>query len=487
MNLKEQFPQTYKALKTTDSFESTLEHILALENRWQAPKSEPTDRPDGEAQKSYDVVLAGGGISIVFALMLAKQGLKVAVFDRRRIAEAHREWNISYNELQAFDKAGVFSQPELDKFINLRYERGIVRWHGGSEHAVTGVLDCAVDAQKLLDGLREKLVRERVDLYDHCAISTFKQRKNDLLLTVVDKSNCKELISCRLLLDGRGAMSEYGEFDIVCPTVGGVLSNLECGEAYDQVDTKTGEILVSLEGVECGKQHIWEGFPTRDEMMTTYLFYYSDPEKLGKNPLLNLYERFFRKLHTYKKGDAVVEKPTYGFIPGKTRLSNCSVSFCDRIYLVGDAAGLHSPLTFCGFGSVVRTFEEISVQLHKLLLEDRLDQKSLNKVNCQAQGLRVMGGLALMMIADRLDNSENSSIINELLDDAFNVLAARGESVYRDFMQDKIKFSDFVSFMLVVSNRRPSVWREVLARMSGNEMKEYFFQLSKFGFSELKN
>lgn len=488
MSLKDQFPNTYLQLNKLEDAESVFSHILDLESGWENRHDKQVLESEiGTSDDRCDVFLAGGGLSLLYALVLAKAGYKVMVADRRRVGTAHREWNISYNELNAFVDAGIFSATELDGLINLRYDRGIVKWFGGIEHSVTGVLDCAIDAQKLLDKLRLLAEFLNVEILDYYSLEGYTNCPSEVKVALRDSSGKTRVVSTRLILDGRGSQSANGQFDIVCPTVGGIVSGFDLGTAENEVNLKVGEILVTREGIEDRKQHIWEGFPTNNNRLITYLFYYSHANNLGKHPLFSLYERFFSKLDSYKTGLPVVDKATYGFIPGNTRLAKCLLSPENRVYLVGDASGQHSPLTFCGFGSIVRSFDQIAKKLIKCLEEDKLDSKSLNALHCEMNGLKVMGGLAIMMIADRLPSSGDRQTINALLDDAFSILSDRGESMYRDFMQDKIAFSDFVPFMLEVAKKRPEVWQEVYARMSHQELRKYLAQLVTFGLADLKH
>ena len=175
------------------------------------------------------------------------------------------------------------------------------------------------------------------------------------------------VLRARLLIDGLGAASPHAQFDLCCPTVGGVMDDLAIGSDPLEMDPEVGEILVTTEGIEQRRQHIWEGFPTVSALsdahstrrMTIYLFYYLRSDALSEHgplPLLSLYERYFETLPRYKRGPLRLVRPTYGYIPAYTRLGPMPASPCERVFLVGDAAGRHSPLTFCGFGSMIRSF-----------------------------------------------------------------------------------------------------------------------------------
>jgi lycopene cyclase CruA len=471
------FPVTRRLLSP-----ETLEHIESLERGF--ARKEPIDigesgGPDGAVD--FDVILAGGGLSLVYAAYLARAGLKVAVFDRRKIGCGHREWNISRAELQPLADAGLFTDPGA--LIEKEYREGIVRWHGGKPHPVKGVLDCVISAERLLDSLRAQAEAAGATLLDFCALASYKVGPGGILVQLHQENRLVEL-SGRVLLDGMGASSPHAAFDLCCPTVGGVLSGLDQGSAPDEVDPDVGEILISTEGVEEGRQHIWEGFPGAGGRFTAYLFYYVEPPRLPEHPLLELYERFFSTLRRYKRGQVTVEKPTYGFIPAYTRLGPMPVAPRDRVLLVGDAAGRHSPLTFCGFGSMIRSFLPVSRALMERLDNGRLDRRSLASVWNEPAGLQVMGGLTLMMVPGRGPGDRDPNDINQLLDAAFSSLSEMGNDVYAAFVRDQIGFRDFVTFMRKTATRRPTIYDEVFSVMSKAELAKWSWRLARLGFTQ---
>ena len=508
------FPRTRAALSP-----ETLEHLIALERgflRKDPIAIEDSGGPDRGAHVDFDVILAGGGLSLVYAAYLARRGLKVAVFDRRKIGCGHREWNISRSELRPLADSGLFPEPE--QLIEEEYREGIVRWHGGGTYPVKGVLDCVVHAERLLEALRAQAIAAGATLLDFNALAGYSvgaggvvvrlhqtngasASQNDAVASQNDavalqndavasqndatasQNDAVASISGRVLLDGMGAASPHAAFDLCCPTVGGVLRGLEEGTAPDQVDPTLGEILVTTEHVEDARQHIWEGFPAPGGRFTTYLFYYAEPHALPEHPLLELYERFFATRPRYKAGDAVVEKPTYGFIPAYTRLRPMPAAPRDRVLLVGDAAGRHSPLTFCGFGSMIRSFLPVADALVERLESDRLDRRSLQSVWREPAGLQVMGGLTLMMVPGR-GPARDAADINRLLDAAFASLAEMGNQVYASFVRDQIGFRDFVAFMRRTAKRRPTIYDEVFGVLSKAELAKWSWRLARLGFTQ---
>jgi lycopene cyclase CruA len=249
------------------------------------------------------------------------------------------------------------------------------------------------------------------------------------------------------------------------------------GDSPSLVDPRVGEILVTTEGIEDDRQHIWEGFPGPDRRFTIYLFYYTEPQSLPPHPLMSLYERFFATRERYKAGAAELSKPTYGFIPAYSRLRAMPAAR-DRVLLVGDAAARHSPLTFCGFGSMIRSFLPVADAVRARLDEDRLDARALAGVWREPPGLQVMGGLTLMMVPGRR-RSGSPDEVNQLLDAAFAALAELGDDVYGAFVRDQIGFAEFISFMRKTARRRPSIYDEVFAQLSPAEIARWSWRLGK--------
>jgi lycopene cyclase CruA len=447
---------------------------------------DPRAAPDRGARPDFDVVLAGGGLSLVYAAWLARAGVRVAVFDRRRIGCGHREWNISRAELQPLVASELFSAAEVDALVRLEYDHGIVRWHGGGTYPVRHVLDCVVDAEALLDGLRARAIAAGATLLDQHALAGYRVGAGGIAVELVPASAGRDTapvrLTARLFLDGLGAQSPHARFDLVCPTVGGVLGGLAPGAGPDEVDARVGEILVTTEDVEDGGQHIWEGFPAPGGGFTTYLFHYTEPGRLPPHPLLSLYERFFATRPRYKRGDATLLKATYGFIPAYSRLRAMPAAR-DRVLLVGDAAGRHSPLTFCGFGAMIRSFLPVAAGVRARLDDDRLDAAALAALWHEPPSLQVMGGLTLMMVSGRRPGADPAHV-NRLLDAAFSSLAELGDEVYAAFVRDQIGFSDFVRFMRATARRHPSIFDDVFQQLSPGELWRWSLRFGRLALQK---
>ncbi len=479
--IADRFPLTAQAFAALPDGQAALEHVADLEARWNLRDAVEIrdDGPDRHAALDCDVLLAGGGLSLFYAAYLAHRGFKVIVFDRGEIGVGHREWNASRRELRPLVASGLFTDEEVEALVEAEYRDGICRWHGGGTYPVRNVLDVVVSAAPLLAGLRERARRAGATLLPKHTLLGYARGVGGVQVTLRTDAGSVRL-SGRVLLDGTGAASPHARFDLVCPTVGGVLADIPLGDANDELDSKRGEILVTTEDVEEGHQHIWEGFPSRHDVLTTYLFYYEEPERMSAQPLLSLYERFFRTLPRYKRGSPRLVKPTYGYIPAYTRLRPMPASPADRVLLVGDAASRHSPLTFCGFGSMLRSFQPVADSLVACLAEDRLTRRALAACWTEPPALRVMGGLTLMM-AERPRHRRDPRDVNQLLDAAFSTLHEMGQDVYAAFVRDEIGFSEFVSFMRLTAQKRPAMYGEVFSHLTGVELAQWSVRLGGLG------
>lgn len=451
-----------------------LDRIEHLERSWggRAPIERLRFDPPAGRRTDVDVVVAGGGLWLVLAAALARRGLRVAVLDRAPVGRAHREWNISGKELAPFVASDLFSPGEIEQLVVARYAQGVCRWHGGGSYLVRGVLDHAIDGKAFLEAVRSKALAAGARLLDRHELCGFGASSAGVLVRAREVSGGASVeLTARVLVDALGASSPHARVDLGCPTVGAVLDGLAEGEADDEIDPLTGDILATTEHREEGRQHVWEGFPAGRGGYTTYLFHYERSHELGPSPLLSLYGRFFRLRPRYKRegrGEAEVRRLTFGIIPGWSRLGPAPAPPSDGVVLVGDAAARHSPLTFCGFGSMARSFLPMAEGLVQALDEGDLSARRLGHLAPEPPLLRGVGALALLLAGPRRPVDPAST--NRLLDAAFRSLHERGNAFYASLLRDEMPLRDFVSFLYRTSRHRPEVYRDVGAYLGAGEL-----------------
>jgi lycopene cyclase CruA len=442
------------------------ERLAHLDRTRASPR--PDDRvpfPERSSAVDADVVFLGGGLSLLIAAELARLGARVIVLERARAGQAHREWNASAHELEPLREAKIFSEAELAAMIVARYREGRCHFHGGAPHVVSGVLDHAVDAGLLLEHVRAVAERRGVRFVDRASVVGLGSGPSAVRVSFREGDVRSELVA-RIAVDARGASSPYASADLVCPTVGGVMRGL-CFEP------DVGDILVTTEEADNGRQHVWEGFPGREGDLTVYLFYYTAAK--AESALVPLYARFFETLGSFKRGVPTLVRPTFGFIPGWSRLTPPPLGPSPRVVLVGDAAARHSPLTFCGFGSMLRTFRPIAASLAMALERGRAPDLPLVDDDIHAW----TGLLARLMASGAL----RGSTLNALLDDAFASLAAMGNDRFAALLQDRMHARDFIGFLRGTARRHPAVYRDVMRSLGPSLTARWGVRLVRGAFA----
>jgi lycopene cyclase CruA len=214
------------------------------------------------------------------------------------------------------------------------------------------------------------------------------------------------------------------------------------------------------------------------------VFHYARADELPPHPLLSLYGRFFRLRSRYKRGasentyragawtDGVsLERLTYGIIPGWSRLTPAPSASVDGLLLVGDAAARHSPLTFCGFGSMVRSFLPIANGLVKTLDRGDLSSETLSSLAPEPEVLAGVGALALLLAKPR--RTVDPAATNRLLDAAFKSLYEAGEETYASLLQDRMSARRFAAFLLSTSRIRTEVYLDAWSFLSPREFARW--------------
>ncbi len=429
-----------------------LLHLERLrESRLQPPSAAPPPPRDDDSV-DVDVVIAGGGLWSLLAPLLRARGVSVMVADRARAAQSHREWNASGAELARLVSLGLMTEAELRELVVARYDYGTCRFAGGGDYPIRGVLDEAVDAKGLLEHGRRLGEARAVRYLDGRIVGSHSVGGARVRVRTTSGGVSEDLVA-KVLVDARGAASPYATADLVCPTVGGVVSGLREGLGPCEMNPRVGDILATIDGIDEGRQHIWEAFPGRTGETTVYLFYYAKAsEPLS---LLELYARFFRTLPSYKRGDAALLRPTFGLIPGWSRLSPAPRPPPGNVVLVGDAAARHSPLTYCGFGATLRSLGLATERIAGMVSGERpsgaavVDDASVHSLS---------GALAHMMASRSMAGGE----LNGLLDAAFRTLFEMGEGHYAALLRDEMAPADFIAFLRRTATRHPAVWRQVI-------------------------
>ncbi|HYP54457.1 MAG TPA: hypothetical protein VEQ42_12990 [Pyrinomonadaceae bacterium] len=494
-HFRQHYPQTVASLGSLADREAWLRRVWELDERWRRAFDEATSASAAEevvvrgapparlqAEGAFDVIYAGGVLGLLHAgVMACRYQKRVLVFDAHAVGRTHRDWNISDEELREFERAGLFAKDEIEGAVVNRYRAGFVKFHDAKSRIkaeplwMQGVLDVALEADKLL-ALAAAKIRAAgppsCQLLDGLRFVRAYVEPHRVSVEAEDASGRRRLFESRLFVDSTGTNSSVARqlnggraMTHVCPTVGTVARGFARGEGEpDKVDFGVGEILVSTEDASQHRQLIWEGFAgsrKRDEY-TTYLFFYDAVDSPADKSLLSLFEQYFGSLETYKRRGAQwrVQKPVFGYIPSfHQRGWNARKQTAgDRVLLIGDAAGLSSPLTFCGFGSHVRNLQKLTHLTALALDAELLDASSLSEVNAYEPRVAQMASLA-----EFLRPSERSapSSVNETLNAVMAALHCLDERVRRELFQDRMSFGALKSLLGRTAQLYPRIFQRV--------------------------
>jgi lycopene cyclase CruA len=495
--IRRRFPATVANFASLPNREMWLRRIWELDERWKqsfagnSTTNNPEFLTDGnppadlEVEGEFEIIYAGGGLGLIHAaVMSATFGRKVLVFDAHTVGKTHRDWNISDEELSEFTLAGLFTKDEIERAVVNRYHTGFVKFHDKNAKLkapplfMKGVLDVAVEADTLLQlalGKVKSSATDSISINNLRFIRAYIKPDKVFVETEETLTGKRRLFAARLFVDSTGTNSpisrqinENRSITHVCPTVGTVARGFARGTEKDEVDFGVGEILVSTEDASDYRQLIWEGFagnPQQDDY-TTYLFFYDAVESKADKSLLALFEAYFEKLPTYKRQTAGwrVVKPVFGYIPSFHHhgWQNQKRTAANRVLLVGDAAGLSSPLTFCGFGSHVRNLRRLTDLTETALKADSLDENALSEINAYEPRVAQMASLAEFM---RPTETGKPATVNETMNAVMAALTDLDERVRQDLFKDRISFQSFKSLLKKTARLHPAVFRRMLEHL----------------------
>ncbi len=491
---KQHYPSTVARFGTLSERERWLRRLWELDARWREETethggSPRTDEvivrgapPAGmEVEAEFDIIYAGGGIGLLHGALMAcqyKRRVMVCIDAQAGAATPPHNWNISTEDLGEFERAGLFTKPEIESAIVNRYDRGFVKFHDAASRVkaerlwMSGVLDVAIDADRLL-----ALAASKIRAHDApgCSVSEGLRfvrayvEPHRVTIEMQDAHRVRHLFGARLFIDATSPRSpvarqlnEGRAVTHVRPTVGTLARGFVRGEEPDNVNFKVGEILVSTEDASENRQLIWEAFagsPQRDEY-ATYLFFYDAVASPADKSLLALFERYFDTLHGYKRAGAQwrVLKPVFGYVPSfqthGRRLSSPRTAD-DRVMLLGDATGAASPLTLSGFGAQLRSLRRRAHLTELALAANLLNAASLSEVGAQEPQVAQVASLAEFF---RPAPKSAPSTVNETLNAVMAALHSLDERIRRELFQDRMTFSGLKSLLSHTAKLYPRIF-----------------------------
>jgi lycopene cyclase CruP len=366
------------------------------------------------------------------ATALQKQGWKVAVMERGILRGREQEWNISRPELKSFLELELLTPKQLEETISTEYNPARVSFYEGYELWVKNVLNIGVNPVLLLDYLKNKFINLGGTLLEKTPFKSATIYQDGVLVKAGEIQ-----LKTRLLIDAMGHFSPIvkqarkGEKpEGVCLVVG------SCGNGYQQ--NETGDLIVSFTPIKNRCQYFWEAFPAKDGR-TTYLFTYVDahPQRLSLEDLMRDYWQLLPEYQQIELGKIDFKRFLFGFFPAYLH-SPLKMSW-HRIMPVGDSSGSQSPVSFGGFGSMVRHLKRLTFAIDEALKIDALTSKDLGLIQPYQPNISVTW-LFQKTMSVAMDQQPNPNQINNLMSGVFEVMDKLGDDVLKPFLQDVIQF-----------------------------------------------
>jgi lycopene cyclase CruP len=338
----------------------------------------------------FDVAVCGGTLGIILALALRRRGLRVCVVERHTIQGRTQEWNISRDELVSLLTCGVLTEAELESCIVSEFGPIRVGFVGGKDLYQDEVLNLGVSPKQLIAHARTRFLALGGTLFEGTtfrsatvhpdgvalhlspttrpspSVSTPTTTTTTTTTTAAAAATTKtpskqQRLTARLLVDCMGhyspivAQMRKGE-----PGPEGMVVVVGGCHAPDRSRTppsnnRDADLLVTTQHADTDMQLFWEAFPAEGgRARTTYMFTYVDAHP-SRPDLEWFLDRYVTDLSAYQGipyNEMAFKRVLCGVFPAY-RTGPLRPRF-PRVLQVGDAAAGQSPLSFGGFGSLLR-------------------------------------------------------------------------------------------------------------------------------------
>ncbi|MBD2666278.1 hypothetical protein B6N60_02588 [Richelia sinica FACHB-800] len=418
----------------------------------------------------WDVIICGGTLGILIGCALAVQGFKVALLERGILRGREQEWNISRKELAVLRELDLLTDEELATSIVTEYNPARVSFQGGTEVWVEDVLNIGVDPGYLLETLKQKFLKLGGNLFENTPFIDVIVHPNGVKIN--------QQFTARLLLDAMGHFSPITQQarqgkkpDALCLVVG------SCAQGFSE--NTTGDLLLSFTNLQNQCQYFWEAFPAKDGR-TTYLFTYLDAEP-QRLTLENLFDEYLRLLPEYqdiKINQLKFQRALFGFFP-TYRQSPLQTPW-NRILPIGDSSGSQSPLSFGGFGAMIRHLRRLTIGITEALQTQQLSAQALALLQPYQPSLSVTW-LFQKAMSVKLNQTIPPTQINHLLSVVFAQMEKLGTPVLKPFLQDIVQFPALTQTLLKTGLSHPLVVANILPQVGLFNLFDWLLHYSNLG------
>ena len=384
-----------------------------------------------------DVVIAGGTLGIILGAALVRRGWKVAVVERGPLQGREQEWNIARRELQVLLELDLLTENQLEDAIATEFNPNRIQFHGGDPIWVKDILNLGVSPRRLLEKLKASFLEAGGQLLEYHSLASVQIHPNGVTVQLESKTPIQQSLTTNLLVDAMGHFSPLvaqaranQSPDGLCMVVGTCASGLP--------EIESGDLMVSLTPIQKDCQYFWEAFPAQTGR-TTYLFTYVDlhPNRPSLETLMMDYFQLLPGYQTCDLGDISVQRCLFGMFPSY-RQSPLRFEW-PRLLAVGDSSGQQSPLSFGGFGAMLRHLKRLTEGINEALASEALGSSDLHLLQPYQPNLSSTWMFQRAM-SPQVGQNLDPNHINHLLNEVFKTMTVLGADVLDPFLQDVVQF-----------------------------------------------
>jgi lycopene cyclase CruP len=436
-------------------------------------QASPLSTPAGGER--WDVVICGGTLGILMAAALAKLGWQVLLIERGELRGRTQEWNISRQELTVLVTLELLTPNELEQVIVSEFNPVRVSFAGSSDLWVKDVLNTGVDPVYLLERLKQRFLGWGGTLKEHHQFQQASVHPDGVAVTTLDATGSPCVYTGRLLLDAMGHGSPLvaqaraqGDTAALPESICLVVGTCAQGFRVNHPANHNADLMASFTPCQAQGQYFWEAFPARDGR-TTYLFTYTHPQSPQPLTLEQLFADYLRLLPDYQQvslDQLQIQRALFGAFPSY-RQSPLQPTW-DRVLAIGDSSGQQSPLSFGGFGAMLRHLLRLQTGIDAALRQDCLSQPQLALLQPYQPNLSVtwLFQQAMTLSPQQIRNhSLPPEQINQILGTMFTTMAELGDPVLRPFLQDNLQFAALTQALVRAGFQHPGLVAKIIAQV----------------------
>ncbi|GMH71421.1 hypothetical protein TrST_g6007 [Triparma strigata] len=415
--------------------------------------SSPPPSPPSSNDKPYDITILGGTLGIVLAASLQSRGLSVCVVERGLVQGREQDWNIGSNELEELKT--VLSEEQIQSIPFIDYKETRVAFNSDEAHMLPGVLNRGISPKSLISAIRSNFESNGGVIHESTAVQNVTITPSAAVVRSDDLT-----ISSKLVVDCMGNGSPISKqirgdevANGVCIVVGTQAEGFKPEYMGADLIVSDDDIVELEQNAGERRQYFWESFPNINGKRTTYLFTYLDDDS-RRDGVESVWNDYVARLPSYMKenhdgfgaGKSVEEcmddgsfKPVKSFTGVFKTFKNSPIQMQhDRIVSVGDASGVQSPLSFGGFGAMLRHLERYSDALTEAIEENVSHKDDLNLMNGYLPN-QACTWMFQKSMSVPMDDPRDAVFINRLMRNNYKGMMSSEELVWKSFNQDVVK------------------------------------------------